>query len=270
MRLHEAPGAPVWLASGLLAAPGGAAHAFSTRLGGVSGSCFASLNLGHTRGDRMEDVRENYRRLLSAAGLPGADRLVLARQVHGDALRVCTAADAGKGLDRERDFEADGLMTDEVGLTLAVFTADCIPILLYDPVRRAVAAVHAGWRGTALGIAARAVRRMGEVYGTRPEDLRAAVGPGISRCCFVTDGDVPEAMRRALGGAAEPCLFPLPGAPGRWQVDLKGLNRHWLREAGVREIDVSSECTHCRPERYWSHRRTGPARGSMAALIALL
>lgn len=269
MREHSAPGGPVWLSSELLAAPGGAAHAFSTRLGGVSEGVFSSLNLGHTRGDRPEAVRENYRRLLSAAGMPEMGRLVLARQVHGDALRVCTGADAGKGLDRPRDFEADGLMTDERGLTLAVFTADCIPILLYDPVRRAVAAVHAGWRGTALGIAAKAVRQMADVYGCRPEHLRAAIGPGISRCCFETDGDVPEAMRRALGAEAEQMIFPVPGKPGRWRVDLKALNEHWLRRAGVREIDRSDECTHCYPERYWSHRRTGPARGSMAALITL-
>lgn len=260
----------LWLESGTISAPGGAAHGFSTRLGGVSQGVYAALNLGHTRGDDPQAVRENYRRFCRATGVgeENLPRLVLSHQVHGDGLRVCTLADAGKGLDRPRDYEADGLMTDIPDLPLVIFSADCIPILLYDPVRRVVACCHGGWRGTAQAIAAKTVARMGEVYGCRPGDIRGAIGPGISACCFQTDEDVPWAMREALGGEAEPYCRP-NGQPGRYQVDLKGLNAHILRRAGVEQIDCASDCTACRPERYWSHRLTGPARGSMAAVIML-
>lgn len=258
----------VWLESGTISAPGGAAHGFSTRLGGVSEGVFAALNLGHTRGDDPAAVRENYRRFLAATGAGRVEDMVLSHQIHKDSVRVCTQADRGKGLDRERDYDADGLMTDVPGLPLVIFSADCIPILFYDPARRVVAACHAGWRGTALGIAEKTVRRMEEVYGCRRADIRAAIGPGISKCCFQTDADVPQAMEAAFGEAVLPYCAP-NGTPGRYQVDLKGINAWLLRRAGVTWIDQCGDCTACRPEKYWSHRITGPARGSLAAVIAL-
>lgn len=268
LRRHREPNGLVWLESETISQPGGAAHGFSTRLGGMSKGVFASLNLGHTRGDDPRAVRENYRRFCAATGVGSIQRLVLSHQVHGDQVRVCTQEDAGKGLDRERDYEADGLMTNLPGLPLVIFSADCIPILFYDPVCRVVAACHAGWRGTALGIAQTTVRRMGEVYGCRPSDIRAAIGPGISRCCFQTDEDVPQAMWTAFGAEVAPYCVPV-GTPGRYQVDLKGINAWLLRRAGVTELDQSSDCTACHTDTYWSHRIVGPARGSMAAVIAL-
>lgn len=267
-REHREPNGLVWLESELLSQGGGVAHGFSTRLGGVSTGPFASLNLGHTRGDDPGAVRENYRRFCTATGVGETDQLVLSHQVHLDQVRVCTQADAGKGLDRPRDYDADGLMTHLPGLPLVIFSADCIPILFYDPVARVAAACHAGWRGTALGIARTTVRRMGEVYGCRPQDIRAAIGPGISGCCFQTDEDVPQAMFQAFGGEIAPYCRP-NGRPGRYQVDLKGINAWLLREAGVTQVEQSQDCTACHPEKYWSHRITGPARGSMAAVIAL-
>lgn len=258
----------VWLESETLSAPGGVAHGFSTRLGGVSQGVFASLNLGHTRGDDREAVRENYRRFCQATGVGETGNLVLSHQVHRDQIRVCTLADRGKGLDRARDYDADGLITDVPGLPLVIFSADCIPILFYDPVRRVAAACHAGWRGTALGIAAKTVRRMGAVYGCEPKNIRAAIGPGISQCCFTTRQDVPQAMEQALGPLPEGLI--LPGAEeNRFQVDLKGINAWLLNRAGVTLLDQSTDCTACHPDRYWSHRITGPDRGSMAAVIAL-
>ena len=167
-------------------------------------------------------------------------------------------------------YEADGLITDEPGLCLTIFSADCIPVLLLDPVRRCAAAVHAGWRGTALGIAARAALRMREDYGCRPEHIRAAIGPGISPCCFLTRDDVPGALRDGLGSQAETCRRP--AEDGRWHVDLKGANALWLRRAGLspEHIALCPDCTACRTDRFWSHRVMGERRGSMAAIIQLL
>lgn len=245
-----------------------AVHAFSTRQGGVSRDHLSSLNLGIGRGDELENVRENYRRWCSAIGADDKN-MVFSKQVHLDNVRVCTAADAGKGLDRERDYEADGLITDVPGLALVIFSADCIPILLYDPVRKVVGGCHAGWRGTAQGIAGKTVRRMQEVYGCDPADIRCAIGAGISRCCFETHADVPTAMRAVLEADAEPFIDNLPN--GKFRVDLKGINGYWLEKAGVSssKIVISHDCTSCRREIYWSHRHTGSARGSMAAVIQL-
>jgi len=246
----------------------GVPHGFTTRAGGVSEGIWCSLNLGIHRGDDPEAVRENYRRVCAALGVEEG-RLVLSRQVHGDAVRTVTAADAGKGLDAPVDYEADGLVTDVPGLTLVVFGSDCLTAVLYDPVRRAVGAVHAGWRGTAAGIVERAVERMEACYGTDPADLVCALGPCIGRCCFETDEDVPNAMTAALGAAALP--FIDSDGNGKFHVDLKGLNALRLERKGVLagHIDISPACTFCAPEKYWSHRYTKGERGSQATLIAL-
>ena len=142
----------VYLTADGFEAAGGVAHGFSTRLGGVSEGIYATLNLGMNRGDAPDRVRENYRRFCAAIGADMGN-IVCASQVHGDTVRTVTAADLGIGLDEPEPWQADGLVTDIPGVTLAVYSADCLPILLYDPVRRVVGAVHAGWRGTALGIA---------------------------------------------------------------------------------------------------------------------
>lgn len=246
----------------------GAAHGFSTRLGGVSEGYLSSLNLGFHRGDAPENIRENYRRF-RAATATDVGRIVTTNQVHGDLVRPVTGADAKNDLLDECFVEADGLVTDEPGLTLTVFSADCVPILLHDPVRGVVAAVHAGWRGTAAVIAGRAVEVMAGRYGCRPGDIRAAIGPAIGGCCFETDGDVPEAMERSLGALAGPFIEDV--GQGRYRVELKGINREILVSAGLsRElIDVSPDCTCCLHERYWSHRYTKGERGSQAAVIML-
>ena len=247
---------------------GGVAHGFSTRLGGVSTGIYESLNLGSTRGDDPESVRENYRRFFSAIG-GDVRHVALANQVHSDTVRTVTAADVKKDLFSPEPYEADGLVTDIPGIALVVFGADCLPILFYDPVRRVIAAVHAGWRGTASGIADRAVEKMA-FYGCRPADILAAIGPGISRCCFETHEDVPNAMTAALGVRATPFLSPIEN--GKFQVDLKGLNAMRLERCGLlsEHISVTADCTACLPEKYWSHRATGGVRGSQAAVIQLL
>ena len=254
----------VWLASPLL---GGVRHGFSTRRGGVSPAPWDTLNLGPGRGDAPENVEENYRRFFAALDMDSAYP-VLSRQVHRDDVRLCTAADAGKGLIRDRDYDADALITAEKGLPLVVFSADCGIMLLYDPVHHAAGAVHAGWRGCAAGILEKTVQAMADTFGSDPAAMVAAVGPSIGPCCFETDDDVPEAMNAALGAEAAPYL---ERRGIKWHVDLAGLNRQWLLRAGLapEHIDVCGLCTACRPDLFWSHRRLGRARGSMAAMIEL-
>ncbi len=259
-------GVPLQQSPALLSA--GISHGFTTRLGGVSEGIYASLNLGLSRGDDRERVRENYRRVCNALSVD-INQMVLSCQVHGDRVRRVTEADLGKGLDRAVDYEADGLVTDVPGATLVVFGADCLTILLADPVKRVIAAVHAGWRGTASGIVERAVEAMVDGYGCHTESILAAIGPGISKCCFETDGDVPAAMVSALGESARP--FFAEGTGGKFKVDLKGMNALRLKNCGVltTNVDISGDCTLCKPEKYWSHRYTKGQRGSQAALISL-
>ena len=246
---------------------GGIRHGFSTRKGGVSVGALESLNLrGYVHGDRRENVEENYRRFCAAIGVD-VEKVVLSQQEHKDHIRVVTAADAGKGLWRERDYrEIDGLITNVPGMVLTVFSADCNVILLNDPVRKAVGACHAGWRGTALGIVSKTVAAMTAQYGTDPADVRAAIGPAIGQCCFETDGDVPAALHEALGDDTNPYVEQ---REKKWHVDLKGLNALWLKKAGVSTVDICQECTMCHPDLYWSHRLLGNARGVQAAMIAL-
>lgn len=253
-----------FLASPDIATP----HGFSTRVGGVSTGIFESLNLGHRRGDDPSNVRENYRRFCAATGTDETS-IVMTNQVHGNVVKVVTAADIKPDLLAPTGFEADGLATNVPGVTLCIFSADCIPILLFDPVRKAVAAVHAGWRGTAAAIGAEAVAVLRERFGTCPADLRAAIGPGIGPCCFETDRDVPEAMEESLGSLA--AQYVAPKQAGKWQVDLKGINAAVLTQAGVprEQIDVSEDCTCCQHERFWSHRFTKGERGSQAGVIML-
>lgn len=261
LETHEKDGL-VWLTAPNL---NGVPHGFSTRLGGVSPAPWDSLNLRPGMGDGREALLTNYRRFCAAIGAD-IERTVLSRQVHETTVRACTAEDAGKGLFRDRDGSADALVTVVPGLTLFVFSADCGTVLLHDPDSGAAGAVHAGWRGCAGGIVEKTVRELARLYGARPERLRAALGPCIGPCCFETDGDVPAAMREALGEAAEPYL-ERRGA--KWHVDLEGLNRRWLLRAGLlpENIAASGLCTACRPDRFWSHRKMGEARGVQCAAI---
>lgn len=243
----------------------GTAHCFSTRYGGVSKEHLASLNLGAHRGDKPENVWENYRILGDAVGFRPRDT-VFTHQVHSDVIDRVGRKDCGRGLLFPVAHGCDGLVTDEPNVVLTVFAADCTPVLLYDPAAGAIGAVHAGWRGTAANIAGKAVRRMTAEFGSKPGDVRAAIGPCIGPCCFETDADVPEAMLAAFG---EEALSAIRRAGKKYYVNLKELNAIALRRAGVRQIDVAEACTACEPERFWSHRRVGDRRGSLAAMIML-
>lgn len=245
-----------------------ARHAFSTRMGGVSGGIFASMNLSTSRGDSEEAVRENYRRLGDAAGIDTA-RMAFTRQVHKADVRIATLADVHE-LYTGVPYEADGLVTNLPGLALICFTADCVPVLMHDPVNKVIAAVHCGWRSSVADILAKTVRTMRSL-GAEPASIHAAIGPAISYCCFQVGGEVVEAAREYLGGDIGGLYRPDESAPGKYLLDLKGCNARRLAQLGLREenIDVSGECTRCCHEKYWSHRYTAGQRGSQGALIVL-
>lgn len=238
-------------------------HCFTTRCGGASGGYLGSLNLGAHRGDTMENVAKNYAILANALQF-SPDKLVLANQIHTDIVRVVTGEDCVGSLSHRDYPECDALVTNTPGVTLAVFTADCTPILFYDPQTGAVGAAHAGWRGTAAGIAAKTVDAMVAAFGCRRENIRAAIGPNIGTCCFETDRDVPDAMCAALGSEADPFIH---ANGSKYHVDLKGINALWLRRSGVTNVEISTDCTACSPDRFWSHRITGGQRGSQAGVI---
>ena len=240
-----------------------APHAFTTRLGGVSEGHLASLNIGMHRGDNSENVAENYRILGNVLGF-SPEKLVLANQIHTDIVRVVTQQDCLGSLSHRDYPECDGLVTNTPGIALTVFTADCTPILLHDPITGAVGAVHAGWRGTALGIVKKAAETMVTALGCKSADICAAIGPNIGVCCFETDQDVPEAMLTHLGRNAEPFIH---ARGNKFHVDLKGLNALWLRRSGIQNIEISTQCTACAPDRFWSHRVTRGNRGSQGAII---
>jgi YfiH family protein len=160
--------------------------------------------------------------------------------------------------------ECDAVVTNTPGRALMIFTADCTPLLLHDPVTGAVGAAHAGWRGTASAIGAKTVRAMVEHFGCKPENIRAAIGPNIAQCCFETDADVPEALRSALGREVD-AFVETRGS--KFFIDLKQVNALILRRAGVQHIEISDDCTACQHQRFWSHRVTKGQRGSQGAII---
>ncbi len=237
-------------------------HGFTTRLGGVSTGSQASLNLAYGRGDTMENVETNILRLAQALAFDPA-KLVMTHQVHTDVIRPVTAADA-QGLCHRVYPDCDGLVTNQPGVALMIFTADCTPILFHDPVTGAVGAVHAGWRGTALDIAGKTVGTMVRCYGCRPEDIRAAIGPNIGQCHFETNADVPQALVKTFGPDVE-AMVEKRGE--KFFPDLKAVNAYALRRRGVEDIDISTACTYCQCQRFWSHRASHGDRGSQGAVI---
>jgi YfiH family protein len=228
-------------------------HLFTDRSGGVSTGIYESLNLRLHCDDSPENIRENYRRL---AGMIGCGRFVLGNQQHTDNVLHVDGSYAKKDILDPVDYVADGLITREPELALVIFTADCVPVLLQGP--GVVAAVHAGWRGTAKQIVRKAVREM----DCEPRSIRAYIGPCIGVCCYEVGDEVRQAMTDAMGGEAEPFFRAR-------NIDLKGLNRRQLELAGVEQIEVSPVCTYCSHDRYWSHRYTGGNRGTQAAVIVL-
>ena len=237
-------------------------HCFTTRFGGVSRGIFDSMNIAIKEGETEENVRKNLAILGSALGF-SLDDIIATRQTHSDIVRVVTRADHRGPFHRDYP-ECDGLVTNDPGVALMIFTADCTPLLFHDPVTGAVGAAHAGWRGTVAGIGARTVAAMAENFGCDPKNIRAAIGPNIGGCCFETDADVPQAILDAYGPEAEKSIR---SAGIKYYVNLKEINALSLRRAGVVHIDISDACTACQPHRFWSHRVTRGQRGSQGAII---
>ena len=244
----------------------GAKHTFTTRFGGVSEGEFATLNLGSSRGDALENVRENYRRVCALFGVDENGACVT-NQIHENTVRTVTMADRHGCLTRT-PYVADGLVTGDRGLPIFCFTADCVPVLLWDAEGHAAGAVHCGWRSSVADILKNALDAM-SALGARPENIRAAIGPSIGRCCFETDDDVPNAVSAWLRGDTDG-LFDRR-ADGKTMVDLRAANARRLMTLGVPEnnIDISDECTFCRHDKYWSHRYTAGRRGTQASGIML-
>lgn len=244
----------------------GLVHAVSTRVGGVSSGCFSSLNLSFSRGDDDANVIENFRRFSFAAGIK-PESLVLSKHVHGDTVLRVGAEEAGKFLQGQRNLVADALITNEPGVTLCKTIADCVGIMMYDAKNRAIADVHAGWRGTVLGIAGKAVRAMGEAFGTDPSDIIACISPSIGPCCFEVGADVAERFTDIYGDG----VIAERLAGGKAKVDLWKANTDDLVKAGVPSGNISAagQCTKCNEDKFFSHRRNGENRGGMIAVIGL-
>ncbi len=243
-------------------------HGFSTRLGGVSEGMFASMNLGFNRGDEDEAVQENYRRFCTAIGVEATD-VVLSAQTHTTNVYTATAADRGRGITRPRGYtDVDGLVTNEPNLVLCTHYADCVPLFFVDPVKRAVATSHGGWRGTVGGIAQKTVERMTAEYGSSPADILVGIGPSIGQCCFEVDTPVYDAFAK-LDFFDKGCYTD--DGNDKYHIALWEVNRRYLLNAGVKaqNITVTDVCTKCHPDVLWSHRVCGAARGSLAAFIAI-
>ena len=244
-------------------------HAFTTRLGGVSGGIYSTVNTSFTNGDSRENVLENYRRVCGAIGVD-VNKCVLSHQTHTVNLRTVTEEDIGKGIFRDRDYDnVDGLVTNVPGIVLVTQYADCVPLLFIDPEKRVIAASHAGWRGTVGKIGALTVQKMQNEFGCDPKNILVGIAPSIRRCCFEVDRPVFEEFAAIDGiDINEICEFR---ENGKYNIDLQKTNELILIGAGVpkENITVSDLCTKCHCDMFHSHRATGGKRGNNAALIAL-
>ncbi len=246
-------------------------HGFSTRLGGVSQGIYASMNLSFSRGDERGAVLENYRRIADAIGFD-LECIVTSDQTHTANVRVVTEADRGCGLTRARPYQdVDGMITNVSGLMLATFYADCVPLYLVDPVKKAVGLSHSGWKGTVGKIGLATVQAMEREYGTDPKDLVAAVGPSICQECYEVSEDVIGEFERAFSRDLWDKLF-YRKPDGKYQLDLWEANRQVFIEAGVdaAQITLPGICTCCNPQFLFSHRASKGKRGNLGAFLGLV
>lgn len=237
----------------------GLTHAFLGRTGGVSSGHLSSLNMGRRDEDTPENIRENKMRVAEAFGID-AEMLFTVSQVHSD--RIVVLDESGKTPEEIKALEADAIITDIRGITIGVLTADCVPVLLFDRENKVMAAVHAGWKGTAQGIARKTVLKMTERFGSRPENIVAAVGPSIGPCCYRVDDDVVTAV-----GYLDQVAIPRESG---WHLDLPKANLIQLQEAGVKDVDISGICTSCRTDLFFSHRAEKGRTGRQLSFIQLV
>lgn len=248
----------------LLEKTGIVTHGFTTRMGGVSKGDCSTMNISTTRGDAPEAIEENRKRLARALGVKVED-FTYTHQTHTTNVAVVREEDQGK-----RFMETDGMVTNVPEICLVTFYADCVPLYFVDPVHKAIGLSHSGWRGTVGRMGQVTLEKMKEVYGTRPEEVYAAIGPSICQDCYEVSGDVIEEFQKSFSKSVWPQLF-YKKENGKYQLNLWKANQLVLTEAGVTEqkIAVTNLCTHCNPEILFSHRSTGVRRGNLSALLAI-
>jgi len=242
-------------------------HGISTRIGGVSTGALFSLNLGFHRGDNEPNVIENFQRFTSALDIP-LSNTVFSTQIHGVRLRHVKAFDRGKGIGPSDIRHTDGLYTNEPNVALVTFFADCVPLLFLDPVKKVIAASHSGWRGTVAEIGRITVEALINDFGCNPTDILAGIGPSIGPCCFEVDMPVAaEFLKRPKWASYVTGL----DSANKYKVDLWRVNKQILEDSGLlpEHIDCEPICTCCNENLFYSHRRDGDKRGSMAAIICL-
>ncbi len=245
-------------------------HGFSTRFGGVSKGYFGAMNLSFTRGDDNEAVLENHRRFAKALGYDET-KLVFSNQVHLTNFRRVTKEDCGKGITRESDIlEIDGLATNEPGVPLITFYADCVPLFFYDPVRKVIAMAHSGWKGTVGRIGAKMLSFLGKEYGSEAKDIVCAIAPSICQSCYEVSEDVALSFREVFwDGYGDSLLYEKKD--GKYQLNLHKACEITLLDAGIlpEHIDITNLCTCCNPEFLFSHRASNGRRGNLAGVMML-
>ncbi|MCE5211904.1 MAG: peptidoglycan editing factor PgeF [Deltaproteobacteria bacterium] len=232
-------------------------HAFCTRLGGVSEEDYASLNISFKEGDLESKVLQNWNRLSMAFAIP-LDNFLTLNQVHGDDILVIKPF--GDYLPSDGTLDYDAIVTTRENLAICIKTADCVPVFIVDRTKKIIAAVHAGWKSTALEITAKVVRKLLDKYGSNPRDILAAIGPAIGLCCFELDKESADSFRNQKDH--QDFLFP-GEKPDKWIVDLPQANRRQMINCGIPEenIDLSPLCTFCRQDLFFSHRGSGGITG---------
>ena len=244
-------------------------HGVSTRLHGCSHQPFQSLNLGLHTGDNKDHVFENRKLFATAVGIDPL-AVVTAQQVHEDTIAIVTFNGSGRGTAKDycRIFTStDALITAEPNIPLMLFFADCVPVLFYDPVKRIVAISHAGWKGTVSRIAAKTLVKMQTEFNVNPGDVRIGIAPSIGQCCYEVDEDVVDKLRQEFGNWSE--FVTVRGE--RWLLDLWEVNRQQLLDVGAsaENIVISSICTSCNNQLYYSYRAEHGITGRLGAVIQL-
>lgn len=244
-------------------------HCFTTREGGVSEGMFESLNLSFTRGDDKELVLENYKRLAKAMNTD-IDSFVCTDQTHTTNVIRVGKSDGGNGVTRPKQyFDVDGLVTNEPGVVLSTFFADCVPLYFVDPVNKAIGMSHSGWRGTVSRMGQKTIEVMKKEYGTNPKDVIAAIGPSICQDCYEISRDVAEEFIKEFKGQQEDIL--VDKGNDKFQLDLWKCNEIVMQEAGIPKdnIAVTNICTCCNSKLLFSHRASKGRRGNLGAFMYL-